>query len=166
MPEPAYKVIIDPMHLPFAIVLEDPSYRAPFMVRITWMPSDAQSRLLCPDWINKQPAIGMRNYDKGNTSRWFIRAREYGFRDVELETHKEGTREIKHQIPAPKTRTRGRWFAWEGGQWVNKPNHAHHLECFVRDRKEYWHTPSWEPGQDMTPIPPLDPEYRKQKEPL
>lgn len=163
MPDPNYTARIDALHTPFAITLDDASFRAPFMVRITWNPSDAQARVLCPEWINGQPAMHLRNYDKGDTSRWFIRAREYGFRDVELETVREGDRMIVSPIPPPRTRTRGRWFAWECGRWIDKPNHDYHQACYCRTRAEYWHTPQWEPGQDMTPNPPTDPEWHKQK---
>lgn len=163
MTEPRYTARIDAIHRPFAITLDDVSFRAPFTVRITWRPTDAQAGLLVPDWIDGQPAISCRDYDKGNTTRWFIRATTYGFRDVTLETQKEGTRMTFAPVAPPKTRTRGRWFAWECGRWVDKPNHDHHQACYVRCRQEYWHTPPWEPGQDMTPNPPTDPEHRKQK---
>lgn len=138
MTEPSYTARIDAIHVPFAVTLDQPSFRSPHMMRVTWKPSDAQARALCPEWIDGQPAMHLRNYDSANTSRWFIRAKTYGFRDVELETVKEGDRLVMFPIPPPKTRTRGRWFTWECGQWVDKPNHDYHQACYCRARALGW----------------------------
>lgn len=164
-PAYAYTVRAGPMAAPhpFLITMDDASFHRPVLIRVTWRPSPAQAGLLVPDWVDGQPAVAMRDYDRAHTSRWFVRAAMYGFRDVELETVREGDRMTLGDIAPPKTRTRGRWFTWECGRWVQKPNHDFHQACYARARAEYWHTPPWEPGADMRPHPPTDETYAAQK---
>jgi len=164
MPTPVYTLRTDLTPHPWCVVLDDASFRRPCLVRVLWRPSAPQAGILVPDWIAGQPATALRNYDKGGTTRWHVRATTYGFRDVELETVREGDRVTLGDIAPPRTRTLGRWFTWECGRWVDKPNHQHGLACFARARAEYWHTPPYAgAGTDMTPLPPTDPTYADQK---
>ena len=152
-----YRVIVDAIHQPWAIIHEAPSYRAPWMVRITWRPTAEQSKLLIPEWIIDKPVTAMRDYDeRSQITRWMVIAPSQ-WRDVILETVKAGDRMVRQAIPPPKTRTPGRWFTWEGGRWHDQPNHDTHLPWAARWKAEYWHTPPWCPGQDMRPHPPTDP---------
>lgn len=157
-------VRIDAIHTPYAITNDRPSFRKPCIVRVIWKPTEAEARRLIPDWCDGATAVAHRDHTgTAKTTRWHVRATTYGFRDVELETVAAGESMEIEPIPPPKTRTRGRWFTWECGEWKEQSQYGWSQPYTEHYRKEYWHTPPWQPGESMTPRPPTDPVHAAQK---
>lgn len=139
------------------VIHDSPAVRCPRMLRIRWTVSEQHRRAL----VDRLGSLDGRavsphpDQGKGRPARWHVRPVEWveGF---DIETEREGVRILGADIPPPRTRTPGAWFAWECGEWRRYLPGATFAEE-IRP-KDYWHTSKYIPGQKTEIKPPTDPD--------